>query len=60
MRQTYLFNTTRKLLHKPDGNGLVWRHVNHGLSGQESVDFSLRAELGTKILLVDLYKLGLT
>ena len=60
MTKSYLFSTTRKVLHVPDSNCLVRRHVNHCLSGQESVNFSLRGKLSTKILLVDLFKFGVS
>ena len=33
----------------PDGDGLVWRQVDHGLGGEEPVDLSFGGVLGAEV-----------
>ena len=37
----------------PDGDGLVWRQVDHGLGGEEPVDLSFGGVLGAEVPDVD-------
>ena len=51
---TYLLCPIRQLLQVPDGDGVEGGEVDHRLRGEETVDLSLRGELGGEDLLVDL------
>ena len=37
----------------PDGDGLVWRQVDHGLGGEEPVDLSFGCVFGAEVPDVD-------
>ena len=37
----------------PDGDGLVWRQVDHGFGGEEPVDLSFGGVLGAEVLNVN-------
>ena len=47
--ETYLLLCGRELFHKPDRHSLVRREINHGLSGEESIDFAFGPILSVEI-----------